>query len=91
MTTYSATIRLVCDEGVDAPHCVVDQADPVIWISDELIEDATDPTRTRYSGDMEVDGDLVHFGTEGKGLGRLTYRFVEHDFPRQVSVWRRVE
>lgn len=72
MSTYSATVMRVEDErGVRA---VVTEADDVIHVADELLAYASDPDRERATGDLEVSGDLLSFGTPGEGLGRLTYR-----------------
>ena len=62
MTSYVVTV--VMQDG--AP--VVTQADPVIWISPQLwaeIQQWPEPRRS---------GDVVSFGTEGRGLGLLRYR-----------------
>ena len=74
MSTHTATLRLVRDQSGE--RVVVDQADDVIWISDELLRQCAYPDRERSTGDLEVDGDLITFGTSGEGLGRLTYRLV---------------
>lgn len=71
---YTAIIRRIDD--VYGVRAVVTHADPVIWIADELMDYARDPTRERITGDIEVDGDRISFGTDGEGLGRLTYRLV---------------
>ena len=74
MSTHTATLRLVRDQS--GARAVVDYADDVIWISDELLRQCAYPDRERSTGDLEVDGDLITFGTSGEGLGRLTYRLV---------------
>jgi hypothetical protein len=90
MMTYSATLRRVRGDDPDgADHVVVDQADPVIWLSDELMEDASRAERERISGDLDIKGDLIRFGTSGEGLGRLTYRLVGHDDIRGVYIAKR--
>lgn len=78
MSTHTATVTVVTD-GHDGDLIRVDQADEEIWIADELWRESLDPDRERIRGDMEIDGDMVRFGTEGYGLGRLTYRRVGHD------------
>jgi hypothetical protein len=87
VSTHSATVLRV--EGPDGPYAVVQRADPVIWLSGELMEDIAQVGRVRIRGDMELDGDYVRFGTEGEGLGRLTYRLIEHDLQRDLYVAKR--
>jgi len=77
VNSHTATVLLVTDERGD--RAVVQQADDVIWIADELMEQARDPDRPRITGDIEIDGDLITFGTPGEGLGRLTYRLTGYD------------
>jgi hypothetical protein len=74
--SHSANVLLVGD-GQDR-HCVIKQADEIIWISEELMRMAGEPDRERNIGDLEIDGDQVSFGTPGEGLGRLTYRVTGH-------------
>ncbi len=74
--THSAVVRLVIDD--QGGHAVVDQADDIIWIIDELIETATAEQQPAIPGGLEIDGQLLTFGTEGEGLGRLTYRIIGH-------------
>jgi hypothetical protein len=75
-TFHTATAVLVGEPG--RQHVVVTQADPVIWLSPELVAEALDPARTRVPGDLEITGDQpgdwLTFGTRGEGLGRLAYR-----------------
>lgn len=72
MSTYSATVmRVEDDHGVRA---VVTDAEDIIHVAPDLLAQASDPDRARIAGDLEVDGDLLSFGTPGEGLGRLTYR-----------------
>lgn len=64
--------------------CVVTYADPVIWLSDGLIEGAReredargralDTQRDNIAGAIEISDQTITFGVEGHGLGRLTYR-----------------
>lgn len=87
MTRHHAIVQIVEDEnGVRA---VVIYADPVIWIADELMTDAKSD-RPRKPGDLEVDGDLISFGTPGEGLGRLRYRLIGHDPRYLVHVAERI-
>lgn len=69
---YSATVMLITDQ--QGKRCVVTDADPVIWIATELLDQARNPDREHIPGDMEINGDRIEFGTPGEGLGRLTYR-----------------
>jgi hypothetical protein len=82
--THDATVRRITDERGE--RCVVVQADEEIWIADELWDQAADPDRERFTGDMEIDGDLISFGTPGEGLGRLTYRRVGRREREHVAV-----
>lgn len=76
MMSGSATVKLVVDEH--GSRAVVTQADDIIWIAGELRNLlAGKSDRSRIAGDIEIDEDLVSFGTPGEGLGRLTYRVVE--------------
>lgn len=80
---YSATLMLITDQR--GRRCVVTEAGPIVWIAPEVIDPARDPDRPhRIPGDMEVDGDLIAFGTPGEGIGRVTYRLtgvrVDDDF-----------
>lgn len=70
--SHDAELECVYDDR--GARVVVRRADDEIWISDELWEAARDPDRAHIAGDLEVDGNLIQFGTEGEGLGRLTYR-----------------
>ena len=74
MSAHTVVVRRVEDEH--GARAVVDYADDVIWISDELLRQCAYPDRERSTGDLEVNGDLITFGTSGEGLGRLTYRLV---------------
>lgn len=88
MSTHDATLLLV-NGGQADEHVVVQRADDVIWIANELMEQARQPDRIRIPGDMTVDGDLVSFGTAGEGMGRLTYRITGEDFSRDLQIARR--
>jgi hypothetical protein len=79
MTGDSHTATLMWINDYRGRRVVVTQADPVIWIADELMQQATTPGRDRFSGDLTVDGDHIAFGTPGEGLGRLTYRITGVD------------
>jgi len=66
------------------------QADDEIWVANELVAAALAPERERITGDFDVDGDVITFGTPEEGFGRLTYRIVErgeywHIARREVS------
>lgn len=69
---HTATVIRITDKQGD--RCVVIHADPVIHIAPELLDQAKDPDRQRVTGDMEVTGNRIEFGTPGEGLGRVTYR-----------------
>lgn len=69
---YSATLMLI--DG----RIVVTEADDTLWIADEIIHAARDPDRVHRPGDLDIDGDLITFGTAGEGLGRLSYRIISH-------------
>jgi hypothetical protein len=72
MSNYDATVmRVEDDHGVRA---VVTQAEDIIHVAPDLLTHASDPDRERITGDIDMDGDLISFGTPGQGLGRLTYR-----------------
>ena len=86
MSDHAATVLLVGEGAVR--RCVVESADDVMWISDELMRMTRYPDRDRIIGDLEVDGDLISFGTPGEGLGRLTYRITGHD--RHWTIAQRV-
>lgn len=63
----------------DPKRAVVVDADPVIWLSPEILAAAFEPGAATVAGGLERDGDRITFGTPGEGLGRLTYRLVgEH-------------
>lgn len=66
---------------------VVEQADDVIGISYELLDEVAATTVPRMGGYMALDGDYLEFGTEGRGLGRLKYQIVERR--AHVAVARR--
>jgi hypothetical protein len=82
MGDRSATLTIVRDDRGE--HIVVTHADDVIWIADEVMAEVAKPDRLRVSGDLDIDGDLVTFGTPGEGLGRLTYWLVGRD---EVNGW----
>ena len=86
MSAHTVVVRRVEDEH--GARAVVDYADDVIWISDELLRQAAYPDRERITGDLQIDGDLVTFGTPGEGLGRLTYRLVGRD---NAQLWHIAE
>ncbi|HEX5995982.1 MAG TPA: hypothetical protein VFY84_12640 [Jiangellales bacterium] len=87
--THTATITLVRDEHGE--RCVVTHADDVIWIADELMDQARDPNRPRILGDLEIYADEIGFGVAGEGLGRLRYRLVGYDGEHGWHVAKRVE
>lgn len=70
--SHTAILRYV--RAALSERVVVDQADEVIWIDPQVLIEARDPARPHIPGAPEIDGDLLHFGTAGAGLGRLTYR-----------------
>lgn len=87
-----ATVVIVRDAAGE--RCVVTLADPVIWVADDLWASLFNPDRRRIPGDAELDGDLLTFGTEGEGLGRLTYRRTGErtsDYSERFVVCERVE
>jgi hypothetical protein len=87
MSTYDATVmRVEDDHGVRA---VVTQAEDIIHVADELLAHASDPNRERIAGDIELDGDLISFGTPGEGLGRLTYRRIGVNAPDGWTIYKR--
>lgn len=86
VSTHTAELTIVRDGHGE--RIVVNRADDVIWISDELLR-TTRPDRPRIPGDLEIDGDLISFGTEGEGLGRLTYRVVGRHEQASVHVAKR--
>jgi hypothetical protein len=86
--SHVAVITLVSDERGE--RAVVQSADQEIWITDELWRQAQDPARPRVTGDLEIDGDQIAFGTPGEGVGRLHYRRIGHD-PRGWHVAERVQ
>lgn len=86
-----ATLLRVQEDGVD--YAVVERADEVVGISLELLRLVADESQERMHGDLAIDADdpdLIHFGTPGRGLGRLTYRILERDLRNEVAVARRV-
>lgn len=85
---HSATLMLV-GEG-DNRHVVATEADDVVWISYELLQEAIVPQVHRVNGGLEVDGELVKFGTAGEGLGRLIYRITGYEDNRLYAVAERV-
>lgn len=56
-------------------RAVVCQADQRSRISLELLATPA----ADIEGALTQDGDLISFGTDGYGLGRVTYRIVERD------------
>ena len=71
-----AILTIVRDDAGE--RIVVTHADPVIWVADDLWAALFNANRTRIPGDAELDGDLLTFGTEGEGLGRLVYRRISY-------------
>ena len=63
-------------------RAVVVQADQHSLISHELLATPA----ADIEGALTQDGDLVSFGTDGYGLGRVTYRIVDRD-----DLWAIVE
>ena len=86
---YSATVMRITDEQGD--RCVCIQADPVIWISPDLLTLASDPDAPFVPGAMEVSGNLVMFGTVGEGIGRVTYRLTGRATDRHGTHWHVAE
>lgn len=74
-------------------YLLVERTDDVIWVSADLwrqiVEDEPDVEHGRAVIDINA-GTLI-FGTPGRGLGRLTYRFVEHRPDAGVYVYERVQ
>lgn len=89
-----AILTFVAD--VTGGRVVVLQAHDTIWIAEDLLDAARDPDRERITGDLEIDGDLISFGTPGEGMGRLTYRLTgeeardRYEWPSRAVVARRV-
>lgn len=81
--THDATLERHEDD-LGHIYCVVTQAAPTIWITPELLAEAAKPGKAEFEGGLERDGDLVSFGTPGRGLGRLTYRLTEYDARHNV-------
>jgi hypothetical protein len=67
-------VRTAYRDGVPS-RAVVCQADPRSLISLELLA----APAADIEGALTQDGDLVSFGTDGYGLGRVTYRIVSRD------------
>ena len=86
---YSATVMRITDEKGD--RCVCIHADPVIWISPDLLALASDPDAPAVPGAMEVFGDLVAFGTSGEGIGRVTYRLTGRTTDQHGRHWHVAE
>ncbi len=86
---HSATLVSV-GEG-DNRRAVVIKADDTLWISYELLREALNPETPQVIGGLEVDGEIVRFGTEGEGLGRLTYRITGYADNRLYAVAERVQ
>lgn len=77
MGSYAAIVMRIEDER--GARAVVTQADDIIWIADELMDEATQSGQATVLGGLERDGDTLTFGTPGEGMGRLTYRIIGRD------------
>lgn len=86
---YTATVMRITDDQGD--RCIVIHADPVIHISPELIAHTKNPDRERITGDMEITGDRIEFGTPGEGIGRVVYQLQVYNANKQWYVAERAE
>lgn len=87
MTSHDATVLAV--EG----YAVVERTDDVIWVTNDLwreIVETADHDLERGHAVVDVDGGTIALGTPGRGLGRITYRFVEHRHDLSVYVYERI-
>jgi len=64
---------------------VVQRADPVVLATNELIEEWRAGTPL-----VQLDGDVVTLGTEGQGMGRVSYR-IGGRYDQHTCVLTRVE
>lgn len=67
------------DVGLDTEHVVVTTADPEVYATVELVQE----WRHGTSLHVKAVGDVFTFGTEGKGLGVVSYR-VDNDATDRV-------
>lgn len=70
--SHSVTVTIVRDD--QGERCVVQQADPIIWVSDELLAKFREQgPESRIPGSATLDGPWLTFGTPREALGQLTY------------------
>lgn len=86
---YSATVMRITDEQGD--RCVCIHADPVIWVSPDLLALARDPAAPYVPGAMKADGDRIEFGVDGEGIGRVAYRLLGRATDRHGAHWHVAE
>ncbi len=79
-------------DGERGARCVVTYADDEIWIAPEVFAELHLLGHVAIPGGLERDGDLIRFGVEGEGLGRLTYRLAGYAYDgfHHVAVAKRV-
>jgi hypothetical protein len=71
--SHDATLKRI-DDPVTGSRVVVTHADPIIWIHPDLLAEAVESEQDTITGGLVRDGELIHFGTPGEGMGRVTYR-----------------
>lgn len=71
-------------QGTTVVAVGVTRADPYAYMSMELFENSD-------ANHLHVDGDTVSFGTEGLGLGVVSYRLLHRDEQQKVFLLERVQ
>ena len=88
MSSNAAIVQLV--DG----HTVVDQTDDTIHIAPELWREMVDKTPAADPAlghaVLDIDGGTLTVGTAGRGLGRITYRFLGYLTETNVYAYERV-
>ncbi|MFI6329869.1 hypothetical protein ACIBBG_16400 [Micromonospora chersina] len=71
-TGHTTTVAIVRDD--QGEHCIVHQADPILWIAETLVAEikAQNP-EDRIPGSAVLNWPWLTLGTPGEGLGQLTY------------------
>ena len=79
-------VSSVHDTGTGDMHARVDRADPLILIADELLEQVR--AGEQPPGSVDLVGDVISFGTEGLGVGRVSYVLGDRYDARSVEAAR---
>ena len=74
MVNHEGTLTAIDVRDEDGWHVVITQADPALMVSEELVRYITYPHMRSKRGSARLEGDVLTFGTPGKGLGRLAFR-----------------